>query len=250
MTKARSSNELMNLDVLALSLLCCLLASVVGVLVLSGEVSAEASVEQGENPELWIRLRQQTTQLYTQVQDVERSREGIVAKLNHSVLQRENLVLESKIRDIQEKLTLIDKIHAARSETVRLSKELEDEEKSRNSTLTPEARRMLGEYKGPYVLLECVEDGAIVYPGKQRIEMKPSKEQTDQLITQIAKAGFVAIVVRPSGWYGNSFDNLRKTLYERLDQMEKDTSKYIGRSTFPLSADDPITNYIPAEIKR
>jgi hypothetical protein len=251
MKTARSSTELMNLDVLALSLLCCLLASVVGVLVLGGEAAAQVPVEsKPDNQEIWTSLHEQSTKLFVRVQEVERSRDAIVDKLNHSLLERENLVLESRVTEIQAKFELLNKIRTAKSEIARLLKDFEDEEKTNNAALTPEARRILGEYKGPYVLIECVEDAAVVYPGRQRIEMKPSNVQTDQLLHQITNAGFVAFVVRPDGWYDNSFDNLRKVIYEKLDKIEKDTGKYVGRSTFPLTSTDPITNYFPPEAKQ
>ncbi|HEY6182742.1 MAG TPA: hypothetical protein VIW67_10875 [Terriglobales bacterium] len=240
----------MNLDVLALSLLCCLLASVVGVLVLGGQARGGTSTEgDQDNPVVWTTLHDQTTKLYSRVQEVRRSREDILNKINFSALERENLVMESRIRDIQEKLNLANKVRAAKAEIARLKKESDDLEKKRTSPLTPQARRMLGEYKGPYVLIECVEDAALVYPGKQRIEMNSSSDQIDQLLHQVSATGFVAFVVRPEGWFDNSFDKLQKLIYEKLDTVERNTGKYIGRSTFPITSDDPITNYIPSTPK-
>lgn len=250
MKAAHSRAGLLSLDILALSLMCCLLASVVGVLVLGGEEAARAAAEnQQEGVRIWSDFRHETARLSVQVGEVERSREDIVNKLNQSLLERENLDLESRAQDIQQRIGLINRIQAAKAETARLTKELEDEAKTRHPVLTPEAKRMLGEYKGPYVLLECVEDGAVVYPGKVRVSMKPSKEEAAKLLSQIIKAGFVAFVVRPAGWYGNSYDKLRTLIYEELDKTEKETGKYVGRSTFPLDSGISITNYLPAESK-
>ncbi len=253
MKAAHASSALLNLDVLALSLLCCLLASVVGVLVLGGEASPNPPQENAANQDtalVWTRLHEQTANLYARVEKLEQSRETITSKLNYSLLERANRDLESRIKEIQETLNLVAKIQAAKHEIAQLRKELEDEEKKQNIVVTPEAKRMLGEYKGPYVLIECVENGAIVYPGQNRIEMSPSVDQADQLLNQITNAGFVAFVVRPAGWYDNSFDKIRKLVYERLDRVEKGTGRYIGRSTFPLAFDDLITDYIPSEAKQ
>lgn len=247
MKTARSRPELLNVDILALSLMCCLLAAVVGVLVLGGEEKAQAHESTPVNLPSWADLRQQTTRLHVQVQEVELSRKAIVAKLNHSVVERDNRSLESRIREIEEKISLIRRLSAAKAESARLSTELPDKEKAANVTITPEAKRMLGEYKGPYVLVECNQDSAIIYPGKEKVEMKPSKDQADKLLNQITKAGFVAFVVRPGGWYGNSYDMLKALIYEELDKAEKQGGEYVGRSTFPLDAADPITNYLPPE---
>jgi hypothetical protein len=258
MRTARYSTELMNLDVLALSLLCCLLASVVGVLVLGGEpgpkVAAESEKDKPESnendPLVWAALQEQTAKLYAHLQEVERSRETITSKLNYSILERQNIELKSRIKEIEDKLDLIGKINAVKLEIERLSQELDEQAEKLDVHLTPQARRMLGEYKGPYVLIECIENGAIVYPGKQRIEMSPSNEQADQLVKQIANTGFVAFVVRPNGWYDNSYDKLQTIIYHRLDQFEKNTGKYVGRSAFPITSGDSITNYIPPEAKQ
>lgn len=247
MNVASSRPALLNLDILALSLMCCLLAAVVGVLVLGGEEKPPTHTSTSVNSPSWTDLRQQTARLHVQVQEVELSREAIAIKLNHSVLERDNRTLESRIGEIEGKITLIRRLSGAKAESARLSAELNDKEKAANVTITPEAKRMLGEYKGPYVLVECNEDGALIYPGREKVEMKPSKDQADKLLNQITKAGFVAFVVRPGGWYGNSYDRLKALIYEELDKAEKQGGKYVGRSTFPLDAADPITNYLPPE---
>lgn len=106
-------------------------------------------------------------------------------------------------------------------------------------------RFMLGSYKGSYVLIECLEGGAIIYPGGTRIEMNPPKEQLTRLVDQIAKAGFVAFAVRPSGWYNNSYDKLKAVLYPELDRVVKESGRSIGRNAFPLDSADDIRVYLP-----
>jgi len=106
-------------------------------------------------------------------------------------------------------------------------------------------RFMLGSYKGSYVLLECVEGGANIYPGGTRITMNPSREQLTQLANRIARAGFVAFAVRPSGWYDNSYDRLKILLYPELNRIAKETGRPIGRNAFPLDSGDPISVYLP-----
>ena len=261
--KAGSRNSILNLDILALSLLCCLLASVVGVLVLSGEdlraeesrleeekKRAEEKRRREEQKRIFTELRQQTAQIHTQVQEVEHSRQAIAAKLNYAVLERENRALKSRATELQQRINVMTRLRAAKAESAQLAKELEEKEKKEelaNASLSPEARRMLGEYKGRYVLVECVQDSAIIHPGNDRIAMKPSREQVEKLLEQITKAGFVAFVVRPAGWYNNSYDKLKTIIYAELKKIEKEGGKEVGRSTFPLDAAESIANYLPPD---
>jgi hypothetical protein len=258
--KTGSQSTILNLDILALSLLCCLLASVVGVLVLSGEEvraeenrlteerrRAEERKRRDEQERIFNELHQQTARIQVDVEEVEHSREAIVAKLNYAVLERGNRALKSRSAEIQQKISLIRRLATAKVESQRLAKELEKKEKVATTTLTPEARRMLGEYKGRYVLVECVEDAAIIYPGQERVAIKPSKAQVERLLNQITKAGFVAFVVRPSGWYDNSYDKLKAIIYAELDKIEKEGERTVGRSSFPLDTVEPIANYLPPE---
>lgn len=244
---------LMNLDLLALSLLCCLLASVVGILVAGAKPPAPPPIPPVDVKPRHVsareELRQQTTRLAVQVREVEHSRETIATKLNYSVLERENVTLGSRAVQAREKVALTRLIQQAREEAARLTKELEERRRDAQAPLTPEARRMLGDYRGPYVLLECVRDAAYVHPGAERIPMAPSTEQLAKLVDRITRAGFVALVVRPSGWYENSYDNLRSLIYGELGKVEKATGNRVGRSTFPLDESEPITQYLPPETK-
>jgi hypothetical protein len=250
MKQSRASSGLLNLDVLALSLMCCLLASVVGVLVLVGEVRPPVSMQTSQDTTvIWTRLRDQTTKLSARVDEADHSREAICEKINYSALQRNNLEAESRIREIQQKLSLIDQIIAATREITRSKQELENLQSQTNPPPSSEAWQIVGKYKGPYVLIECVEDGANIYPGNRKLEMPPPGDQADQLFNQITNAGFVALVVRPGGWYGNSFDKLRKMIYDRLDQVETPGGRHIGRSAFPISDQDSIANYLPPDAK-
>lgn len=250
MKKVRASSGLLNLDVLALSLLCCLLASVVGVLVLSGEASPSTPAEPSQDTVVvWTKLHEQTAKLYTRVQQEEHSREALINKINYSLLDRANRDQEARISEIQQKLDIVDKIKSATLEIASIRKQLENLESQTNPPPSSEVGQIVGKYKGPFILIECVEDEAVIYPGGRRVEMEPSADQADELINQITNAGFVALVVRPSGWYENSFDKLRKLIYDRLDQIENDGGKRVGRSTFPLTDEDSITNYLPPQSK-
>lgn len=240
----KAGGDLLNLDILALSLLCCLLASVVGVLVLGGEETAPA--KETYNPRVWKELRQQSARLTAEVQEVERSRESLAAKITYSALDREKRTLQSRVNEIERKINLMKQLLATKEESERLTKALEEKEKTLRTPFSTEARRMLGEYKGPYVLVECVEDKAFIYPGKMRIGMKAGEEEVQRLVNQIAEAGFVAFVVRPAGWYDNSYDQLKQRIYRELDKMEK-RGKSVGRSTLPLDESAPIANYLPPE---
>ena len=258
--KTSSRDSILNLDILALSLLCCLLASVVGVLVLSGEEvraeenrvaeekrRAEGKSGRNEQERIFNELYQQTERIHIAAQEVEDSRKAVVTKLNYAILERDNRALKSRSTELHQKLSLRKRLTDAKAESLRLAKELEEQEKSRNARLTPEVRRMLGEYQGGYVLLECVEDAAIIYPGKGKIGTKPSREQVEKLLNQISKAGFVVFVVRPSGWYNDSYDKLKAIIYAELDKIDNQGERTIGRSTFPLDAAESIANYLPPE---
>jgi hypothetical protein len=242
MTTRRKGKGLLNIDVLALSLLCCLLASVVGILVLAGDDGGE-----GETGHALTDIHQQVVQLAGQVQATERAREDMATKLNFAMLERDNRKLQTRITELGEKITLISQIAGTKKEVVRLGNELATLEAPANADLTPEMQHILGDYRGPYVLIECIEDGAIIYPSKQKIEMKPAKEQVDTLLKQITKAGFVVFVARPAGWYNNSYDNLRTLLTKELDKMKEQGGKHVGRSAFPLDRATPIDNYLPPE---
>jgi hypothetical protein len=248
-----------NLDVLALALLCCLLASVVGVLVLGEPPPPSAPPEETPQPDAHDLaptpvspsassddvqsvqgLLQQSRELRTRTQEIVQVRAEVIRRLDRAAFEHGHQDLETRVAAIDRKLALLARIQAAEEEPARPGPEAQ---------AMPESRGVpgpLGDYKGPYVLLECIEDSALVHPGRTRIEMNPAEERLVALVTQIREAGFVALAVRPAGWYNNSFDRLRTRIYALLDEAERTGGKRVGRTTFPVEAFESIDPYLPA----
>ena len=239
------ANGLLNLDILALSLLCCLLASVVGFLVLNEHRDPPPLTDPLANPQAWLEIREQAAQLGAQLADVEHDRNGILSRIQLAALNRDNRALRAQIELTSERDRLLVVIRAAREEVRKLQQDVRELEKNRAApNRGAEVRRLLGEYVGPYVLIECVENAAIVYPGRWRIPMEPSEPEIDRLVKQVSDAGFVAFVVRPQGWYMNSFDKLKELLTKQLQQAGR---KDVSRTILPLESAESIENYLPRE---
>lgn len=248
---------LLNLDILALSLLCCLLASVVALIVAQGHrpagtkvpvvrIEPTAAPAPPAGPVVdWDRLSATANAFRREAESIGRRADAIATRVTRSAADRENLALTSRLTELGEKVALLQKIMAADSEASRLEKLLEERRREAAASGGREAQRLLGDYRGPYVLIECVEGAVTVYPGNERLDIKTAKAQLDRLVAQIVDAGFVAFVVRPGGWYEDSFDELRPRIYEALAKVKKDTGRYIGRNTLPLDASEPIADYLP-----
>lgn len=253
MRTANCRPALLNLDVVALSLLFCLLASVVALL-----ISQQATVAKPAIPEPpvavpapepapealdWQALTEKTRTLTAQGESAARLNEAIENKVTRSIAERENLVLSSRIAEVGEQVAMLESLRKALADATRIQQALDARRAEESRTAT--SRQMLGDYRGPYVLIECVEGASIVYPGKERIALKPPQAQVDALVAKIVEAGFVVFVVRPAGWYGDSYDDLRPTIYKALANVKTPDGKPIGRSTFPLEASESIKEYLP-----
>lgn len=245
-----SGNRLVNLDVLALAFLCCLLAAVVGVLVLGdppapppppgalGQGSSPATPPTASSPVSLDELRREGRHLRDRANEVVSLRTSLLVKLERGAAELGRKDLETRIEESERKLALVSQLEQAEEETVRIQAEVLE------TTERRDAGGHLGDYHGPFVLLECVEGSAIVYPGKTRIDMEAGADRLVPLVAQISEAGFVALAVRPSGWYSDSFDKLRERIYKMLDEAERKGGKHVGRTTFPLEAHEPIDSYL------
>ncbi len=214
-----------------MSLLCCLLVSVVGVLVLDGREETPAPPPAGPNPLDLLKL--QIDNLSTQVQDSDHSADEIMQKISFSQIDRDNRAMRSRIKEMTDKINLANSINEARAEADRLSAEIKDQEqKIIHDQHAPGSVNLFGSYTGPYILIECIEDAAIIYPGGKRIAMtkKPTEAELTDLLEQIKKVKFVAFVVRPSGWYENSYDRLHNVIYAALDDAEKNVIPMAAKS--------------------
>ena len=230
----KAHTELFSLDVLALALLSCLLASVVGILVLSGEgASLRQRVDLGKN----------TVALKGSMDETLRSLEAISNKLNQSEIERENKIAQGRVAELNRKIDARKGLADAQAEVVRLKKETEalkqDAAKGRD------VENVFGSYHGAYVLVECVRDRVIIYPGRERLGTQPSRGEIAALVGRIQQAGFVLFVVRPSGWFDNSFDKVHGLVSQGLDQAQTSGGKLIGRAILPLEESAPLTQYLP-----
>lgn len=246
----------LNLDVLAMSLLCCLLASVVALIVARSRSPAvtktpEIGIETASaplpapGPALdWRRLGTAASSMGATGQSMADRAETMATRVSRSIAERENSALSSQVADLSKKLALMQAIKAADDEARRLEKLL-DHRSQTAASAAQGVRRLVGDYRGPFVLIECTEGAVTVYPGNERLDIKTAKAQLDSLVARIVAAGFVAFVVRPGGWYADSFDEMRPRIYEALAKVKKETGRHIGRSTLPLDASEAIADYLP-----
>ncbi|HPA16356.1 MAG TPA: hypothetical protein PLU30_01320 [Verrucomicrobiae bacterium] len=225
-----------SVDVLALALLTCLLASVVGIMVLAGD---------GKILKQRKEFAQKISQLSRRVTGEETRLKEILQKTNLAKLEHDKEILNRKIVELRKLIEVRQGIAKATFERDRTKTELDGIQKELDAS--PGRREIVGNYRGPYVLIECRQGEAMVYPGKTRIESKPGPAAFGALISQIVKAGFVVIVVRPNGWFNDSYDALRPKIYEALAEKEREIGRSINRCVFPLGGKDPIEPYLPPE---
>lgn len=226
--------ELLNLDILALSLLSCLLASVVGMLVLGGD---------GKSFKQRIALAKSTADLTGRLGQATATLEAITNKLQQSALMRQNQIKNSELEEIKRQIKARQDLKEAKEEVARLSAQWKKaEQEQRHIAL---GNGILGDYHGPYVLVECRRGRAEIFPGRQHLGLKPGKDQVAALMAQITEAGFVLFVVRPSAWYQDSYDSLYPLISRQLDQLEKSNGKVIGRAVLPLDEGTALDAYLP-----
>ena len=226
--------ELLNLDILALSLLSCLLASVVGMLVLGGD---------GKAFKQRIALAKSTADLTGRVGQATAALDAITHKLQQSAFMRQNEVKLSELEEMQQNIKARLELKEAKEEVARLSVQWQKAEQERRESAPRNG--IFGDYHGPYVLVECVRGRVEIFPSEQHFGLNPSREQVASLMEQITEAGFVLFVVRPSGWFQNSYDALYPMISKQLDQLEKTQGKVIGRAVLPLDEDTSLDAYLP-----
>jgi len=255
--------ELFSLDVLALALLTCLLASVVGMLVMG---------EDGKAVQRRLEIHRDTTRLSARIEQAQTTMRQLVGNAGGSMdadfelrnAQAEAGKLDSMLADLkrggQDPSGDADadrsKMAAATVELKRLRQELAMLEQDRVPNGGPGIHQIVGTYRGRYILIECVRDAVIVYPSEVKIACKvngASKSEKDGfetnlkfLMDHITEAGFVVFVVRPAGWYENSYDALYPRISKRLAELETRGGAHVGICKFPLDAGKPITPYLPA----
>lgn len=126
---------------------------------------------------------------------------------------------------------------AAREEATRLRAELA-------SALTA-TERLFGGYQGEFVLVECVADAVVLHPAGRRIPLAELPAQSDALLREIDRTGYVAIAVRPGGWRDGSFHQVRALIRPHLATGTTTADPPIRWTEFPLPANESIEPYLP-----
>jgi hypothetical protein len=230
----------------AMIILCCLLCAAV-LIVVDGEAKLDDRIERLTErghcvrqlverfhvvQTSWNRLGEQSDQL-------SRFRLKIDGL---DVLQGERqreLVGLLAIEKLQKTLTAINRETADIETRINTVSELVDLRRIRSQ------RMFIGDHIGAYVLLECRETGVRVYPAGRDLPDNPSETQWQWLCSEIKKTGFLALAVRPGGWYNQSFDAYRKRIYDYVRQIEENEGRRIGHTNFPIGNDEPIEPYLP-----
>ena len=246
----------LSLDMLAVSLMLCLLAAVIALL--ASRPAAEPPIETPEAvqpampelPELpdWGDLQARAAALGVSSTAASQANNALDARLTRAAAQRDAAVLEALARELSDKMALLA---AARGEAEKVSSlkqalaALSKKDGPTHNSADP--RRLQGRYGGRYVLIECVADAVVVYPGAQRLPAAMDAAQFDALIQRIDAAGFVAFAVRPSGWFKDSLDTVRPRVLKALAERQAGTQRRIGRTTLPLTADESIDDLLPRD---
>lgn len=105
--------------------------------------------------------------------------------------------------------------------------------------------RLFGGYQGEFVLVECVANAIVVHPAGRRIPLAELPTQSEALLAEIDRTGYVAIAVRPSGWRDRSFDQVRALIRPHLEAQAGPTDEKIRWTEFPLPAAESIAPYLP-----
>lgn len=226
----KPKQPIFSLDVLALALLTCLLASVVGMLVMSEDGKAL------EQPKL---LQEKTQQIISGANEARNAQQKIAQRVEIARRERDQRIAQSEAEALRRNIEARKNIAEAETEATRLRSELA--RLGQEQVASPGRRQIVGNYRGPYILIECFKGYALVYPGKTRLAKKPGEKIITELVDRINQAGFVVFVVRPQGWYGDSFDSMKPLVYSRIDEKT-------GRTAFPLEANEPIAPYLPPEV--
>lgn len=258
----RRNGELFSLDVLALALLTCLLASVVGMLVMG---------EDGKTLKVRKSIHQESQRLSASVGQAQASLQQLASKAGATVTLANELGdalaeasdLDRKLKNLQQGTgenptrnhNDRQEMAAAQAELQRLSAELAKLQQADAPKAGPGIHQIVGDFKGSYILIECVKDAVVVYPFKTRIacnaknESKRAKDEFERnlkfLLNHIVETGFVVFVVRPAGWFENSYDSLYPPVTKQLAALEARGGKHVGVCKFPLADTEAIGPFLP-----
>jgi len=251
MVRPRRNADGFGVDLLALSLFFCLLAAVVGLFALAEVETAATEAAAATTAAAAANYQpidnSKAEELRSAVQSAQRlldEQRNLARKIDYSITTRAVKTLGEETKRYRKGTLVSTQFADAEAAEKVLSDELNRLPPTPTPTLAPQPpdrpEELRGEYQGPYVLLECFQGYATVYPGAWRISDSPHEAEWQKLMNQIIKTGFVAIVVRPSGWTNGAYDKLQKRIFAQLGP-----SSTVGRVTFPLRVDDSIKPYLP-----
>jgi hypothetical protein len=166
---------------------------------------------------------------------------GQVAKLTNQVSQAQ--ILQGRLEELRRQAD------TTASDVAEAKARLTDLEARVTAAATNAAIGLFGSYRGSLVMIECDGNGAIVHPGGRKLALDAPERELDPVFTDIARAGFVAIVARPGG-FTKSYGRINRIVDERLQEMNKQRTTPIGICAFPLDAGAPITAFLPKGVSQ
>src|SRR5258708_5263259 len=234
MLRQRERADRLSIDLIALPLVFCLLAAVVGLFALDEATSSPCCT-----PPPCCTPEQRATELRRLISEAEElglQQNALIRRLDYALTERDLSQKAGQADGLRQRASVVARIAEAEKTVAELQGEL------MRSSPAPSARPhdgAFGTYSGPYVLVECKNGHAIVYPGGWRIPSEPSDSEFAKLSSQVKQAGFVAFAVRPSGWVDNSFHKLRRRVVQEIGGAK------IGRTEFPIDETEAIKPYLP-----
>ncbi|MCF3650771.1 hypothetical protein [Synoicihabitans lomoniglobus] len=231
------------LGLVSIPLLCCLLGAALFVYEYGG--SAPTLTKE------FLALEEQVAASAFTAHDLDTREQSAAEKLRLlqnaarlARIQAELAQLAARHRDLQQEQLDLDRLEKLLAEIEAARLRIAELEVQRNKVIA-ERRSLFDNYTGPYVLVECVDNAIIVYPGAQRISLNDLPAHQAALLEQIDEFGYVAIAVRPGGWTRDSFDAAKQLIYAHLDAVRQSTGREIARTDFPIKAAEPIGPYLP-----
>jgi uncharacterized protein YlxW (UPF0749 family) len=100
-----------------------------------------------------------------------------------------------------------------------------------------------GSYAGPYVLIECNDRGAVIYPEKRQLPLDLSEDQKSWLCDQVRQAGAALILARPSS-FQKSYGQFEGLVGELVNAQEK-KGVTIALTLWPIEEHASIEKYVP-----
>lgn len=232
-----------DIGLVSIPLLCCLLGAALFVYEFGGSEPTLTNE--------FIRLEEAVAASAFDAFQIDERQDLATAKLNRldqaarlariedeiQILLARHAALDAQKQDLDRLETLLADIAAAQ---LRL-----DELELQKQKVIVARQSLFGGYTGQYVLVECIAGEVIVHPGEQRIATAALAAQSDWLLREIDRVGYVAIAVRPGGWTQDSFASAKDLIQTHIESRRRDEGRVIAHTDFPLHADEAIGPYLP-----